>query len=237
MAAYGPSTVAAILVAAGSGQRLGAHVPKAFVTVGGATLLEHATTRFRSHPGIGSVIVVAPASHLERAAELTGAPVVCGGDTRQQSVRAGLATLPGEIEYVLVHDVARPFVPATVIAAVLTALAGGADAVVPVVPIADTVRRVSPGGALAGVVDRSTLVAVQTPQGFRRSVLVAAHDDAADRVATDDAGLVEAMGAGVVAVPGADEAFKVTTATDLARAEAVAQLGLAASQRIPGGIP
>jgi 2-C-methyl-D-erythritol 4-phosphate cytidylyltransferase len=236
MAAHGPVTVAAILVAAGSGQRLGAGVPKAFVRVAGATLLEHAVARFAAHPGVGSVVVVAPASHLDEAAALTGVTAVVGGSTRQASVAAGLAALGDHVEYVLVHDVARPFVPAAVIDAVVAALREGAGAVVPVAPIHDTVRRVGTGGALGEVVDRSTLVAVQTPQGFRRTVLVAAHGRSAGLVATDDAGLVEAFGVPVVPVPGADESFKVTTPADLARAEALAGLGSAPPPPVPGGI-
>jgi 2-C-methyl-D-erythritol 4-phosphate cytidylyltransferase len=236
MAAHGPRTVAAILVAAGSGQRLGAELPKAFVPVAGATLLEHAASRFRAHPGVGSVVVVAPGSYLDQAAALGGAVVVAGGDTRQASVAAGLAAVGTEVELVLVHDVARPFVPDDVIDAVLAALRGGADAVIPVVAIHDTVRRVGADGALAGVVDRSALVAVQTPQGFRRSVLSAAHARAGQSAVTDDAGLVEAMGGRVVAVPGADESFKITTPLDLARAEAIARLRSAPNSSIPGGI-
>ena len=236
MAAIGPRTVAAILVAGGSGQRLGAKVPKAFVRVGGATLLEHAAARFAGHPALGPVVVVAPAGYHDQAAELVALPVVAGGATRQESVAAGLAHLaPLEVEYVLVHDVARPFTPPAVIAAVVDALRAGADAVVPVVPIHDTVRRVDADGALAGVVDRTTLVAVQTPQGFRRDVLIAAHAAAIDTV-TDDAGLVEAQGGRVVAVPGADEGFKVTTPLDLARAEAVVRLLSAQAPSVPGGI-
>jgi 2-C-methyl-D-erythritol 4-phosphate cytidylyltransferase len=233
MAANGPRTVAAILVAAGSGQRLGADRPKALVTVAGRTLLEHAADRFARHPAIGPVVVVAPADHLEEAAALTGLPVIPGGDTRQASVALGLASI-ATAELVLVHDVARPFVPESVITAVVDALLAGADAVVPVVPVHDTVRRVDADGVLAGVVDRSTLVAVQTPQGFRRDVLAAAHAGAST-AATDDAALVEAKGGRVVSVPGADESFKVTTPLDLARAEAVARLMSAPSPSVPGG--
>jgi 2-C-methyl-D-erythritol 4-phosphate cytidylyltransferase len=232
MAATGPRTVAAILVAGGSGQRLGADVPKAFVTVGGRTLLERATVRFVSHAAIGPVVVVAPASHVAQAGALTGQTVVAGGATRQESVACGLAAV-GAAEFVLVHDVARPFVPAAVITAVVDALAGGADAVIPVVAIHDTVRRRSADG-LGEVVDRNALVAVQTPQGFRRDVLVAAHAAAAPG-ATDDATLVEAYGRRIVAVAGADESFKITTPLDLARAEAVALLS-AAAPSVPGGI-
>jgi 2-C-methyl-D-erythritol 4-phosphate cytidylyltransferase len=216
---------AAILVAAGSGQRLGADLPKAFVPVAGRTLLEHAADRF---VGCAELVVVAPADRLAEAARLTGARTVAGGATRQQSVAAGLAAVSAE--HVLVHDVARPFVPAAVIDAVLDALVAGADAVVPVVPIHDTVRRVAADGTLAGVVDRASLVAVQTPQGFRREVLLAAHGAGRTSAATDDAALVEAAGGKVVAVPGAETAFKITTPADLVRASA-----LAAS--LPGGIP
>jgi 2-C-methyl-D-erythritol 4-phosphate cytidylyltransferase len=221
MAAHGQLTCAAILVAAGSGERLGAAVPKSFVEIAGATLLEHAARRFAAHPAVGAIVVVAPTAQLAEAGRLTGAEVVAGGATRQASVAAGLAAVSADTEFVLVHDVARPLVPSIVIDAVLAALRAGADAVVPVVPIVDTVRSISPDGTLAGVVDRSTLRAVQTPQGFRRAVLVAAHQQAADVSATDDASLVEALGHDVVAVPGADEAFKITTAADLARAELV----------------
>lgn len=219
MAAHGPSTVAAILVAGGSGQRLGAEVPKAFVTIDGHTLLEHAASRFATHPELGSVVVVAPASHLAEAAG-PGRTVVPGGATRQESVAAGLAATDDTVQYVLVHDVARPFVPAGVIDAVLQALRAGAQAVVPVLPVHDTVRRVRPDGSLAGVVDRTTLVTVQTPQGFRRAILLDAHQRGAHLDATDDAGLVEAIGGTVVAVPGAAESFKITTPADLARAAA-----------------
>jgi 2-C-methyl-D-erythritol 4-phosphate cytidylyltransferase len=215
-------TAAAILVAAGSGERLGAGVPKAFVRVAGRTLLEHVVTRFVAHPAISSIVVVAPRSHLDEAAQLAGCPVVAGGATRQESVGRGLAAAQQNVRFVLVHDVARPFVPPSTITAVVDALAAGAPAVVPVVPIHDTVRRLE-SGALGSVVDRSSLVAVQTPQGFRRDVLAEAHSSGAAG-ATDDAMLAEALGYAVVAVPGADEAFKITTPLDLARAEAVALL-------------
>lgn len=234
MAAHGRSTVAAILVAAGSGSRLGAEVPKAFVTVGGRSLLAHAVARFAGHAAVDSVVVVAPADRLDEARHLAGVPAVAGGATRQESVAAGLAAIGSAdrgADFVLVHDVARPFVPTSVIDAVVEALRAGADAVIPVVPIHDTVRRLDSDGALAGVVDRSTLVAVQTPQGFRRTVLVEAHRRGAELAATDDAGLVEAIGGHVVAVPGADESFKITAPLDLARADALLR-----APSVPGGM-
>jgi 2-C-methyl-D-erythritol 4-phosphate cytidylyltransferase len=239
MAAHSQPTVAAILVAGGAGERLGAGVPKAFVEVAGVTLLEHAFVRFAKHPAIGRCIVVAPADRVEDAARVTAATVVAGGSTRRASVAAGLAAVDADAEFVLVHDVARPFVPATVIDAVIGALAAGADAVIPVVAIHDTVRQVGADGALAGVIDRAGLVAVQTPQGFRRAVLAQAHAHPGGVDATDDAGLVEAIGRRVIAVPGDDLAFKVTTPLDLARAEAVSRLPSAESAVRPssGGTP
>lgn len=221
MAAIDAQSVAAVLVAAGSGERLGASVPKAFCDINGRTLLEHATARFAEHPAVGSIVVVAPVSQLVAAAELVGRPAVAGGTTRQESVAAGLAVLGPSVEYVLVHDVARPFVPASVITAVVDALASGAEAVVPVLPVADTLRHVDG----LGVLDRSGVVAVQTPQGFRRSLLDRAHAAGRGQSATDDAALVDALGVGVAFVPGADEAFKITRPWDLALAEAVAARG------------
>lgn len=223
MAAHGPLTVAAILVAAGSGQRLGADVPKAFVRVAGRTLLEHAAQRFLDHPAVDQVVVVAPHDQADQAAALTGARVVAGGASRQLSVLAGLAALDEGVDAVLVHDVARPFVPDAVIAAVVAALESGAAGAVPVVPIHDTVRRVDAAGTFVEVLDRTTLVAIQTPQGFDRAVLAAAHRAGRDLAVTDDAALVEALGRTVLAVPGADAAFKITRPWDLTVAEAVAK--------------
>ncbi|HEY2984177.1 MAG TPA: 2-C-methyl-D-erythritol 4-phosphate cytidylyltransferase [Jatrophihabitantaceae bacterium] len=223
MAANGQLTVAAILVAAGDGRRLGSAVPKAFCEVRGRTLLEHALGPFVAHAAVRDLVVVAPAALLGRCAELTGAgvTVVAGGATRQASVRAGLAALAPDVDAVLVHDVARPFVPVEVLDRVLAALAGGAVAVIPGLPVTDTIKRVDAGHVVAETLDRSTLRAVQTPQGFDRAVLVAAHDAAPSGDVTDDAGLVEARGATVVVVDGADEAFKITRPWDLVLAEAV----------------
>lgn len=218
--------VAAILVAAGSGERLGAEVPKAFVTVAGRTLVEHAAGRFVTHPGVRDVVIVASEAHMEAAAKLVPrATIVAGGRTRQESVAHGLAALAGDVDTVLVHDVARAFVPAEVIDRVLAALAAGSSAVVPTMPVRDTIRRIESGsGELGATVDRTTLLAVQTPQGFIRATLAAAHA-AADPDATDDAFLVEAQGGRVVAVQGAEAAFKVTVPLDLALAEAVVARG------------
>jgi 2-C-methyl-D-erythritol 4-phosphate cytidylyltransferase len=216
--------VAAVLVAGGSGSRLGADVPKAFVSVGGRTLLEHAGALLR-HPLIRDAVVVAPAAWVERARELCGGNIVAGGDTRQESVAAGLSALATDVDVVLVHDVARPFVPADVVDRVLAALQNGADAAIPACAVTDTVKQVSADGTVTATLDRSALVAVQTPQGFRRDVLLAAHASASSAGATDDAALVEAAGARVVVVAGAREAFKITDPWDLALAESMVTRG------------
>ena len=215
--------VAAVLVAAGSGTRLGADRPKAFVSVAGRTLLEHACATLAGSP-VRDTVVVAPADWTGRASALCAATVVAGGATRQASVAAGLAAVAPDVEFVLVHDVARPFVPAAVIDRVLAALADGADAVIPGCAVTDTIKRVAPDGSVT-TIDRSSLVAVQTPQGFRRGVLDAAHAAAVDVGATDDAALIEAAGGRVEIVEGAREAFKITDAWDLAVAESVVARG------------
>ncbi|MDT4974462.1 MAG: 2-C-methyl-D-erythritol 4-phosphate cytidylyltransferase [Pseudonocardiales bacterium] len=223
MAATGQLTVAAMRVAAGDGQRLGAGVPKAFCEVAGQTLLEHAAARFVAHPDVHDLVVVAPPSLVESAAALVPtAAVVAGGRTRQESVERGLAALPDDVDAVLVHDVARPFVPAEVISRVVAALSGGAEAVIPVLPVVDTVKRVDESDVVVETLDRTSLRAVQTPQGFRRAVLVAAHAAAGGSAVTDDAALVEAFGVRVVVVEGADELFKITRPWDLALAALVA---------------
>lgn len=222
--------VGALLAAAGSGERLAAGVPKALCTVAGMTLLEHALTALRVEPRVGPIVVSAPAEFAPRYVELTSADpmvtVVAGGRTRQDSVRLGLGVLPDDVDVVLVHDVARPFVPAPTIARVLAAIEDGADAVVPAVPVADTIKRVSADGLVLGTVERAELRAAQTPQGFRRGPLSAAHQYA--RMAnlhdvSDDAGLVERHGGKVVVVEGDARSFKITRPFDLAMAELMAE--------------
>jgi 2-C-methyl-D-erythritol 4-phosphate cytidylyltransferase len=216
-------TIAAVLVAGGSGARLGAGVAKAFVPVAGTPLLLHAARAFLDRDDVRDVIVVAPPADLAHAAALVPrARVVAGGATRQESVARGLDVLAADVDTVLVHDVARPFVPAEVISRVVAALADGAQAAVPTLPVVDTIRRVDPvSGELGEVVDRSALLAMQTPQGFRRDLLARAHA-AGGFEATDDAALVQALGGHVVAVAGDERAFKITVPADLARAEALA---------------
>ncbi|HMC67904.1 MAG TPA: 2-C-methyl-D-erythritol 4-phosphate cytidylyltransferase, partial [Mycobacteriales bacterium] len=207
-------TTAAIVAAAGSGERLGAGLPKALVRLGHQTLLQ-LSVAVMDEAGIDVVVVTAPPSSVpEFAALVPTATVVAGGETRQESVRAGLAALPDDVDVVLVHDAARALVPTDVVHRVIDALRDGAEAVVPVVALADTVKEVDSSGAVVRTVNRASLRAVQTPQGFRRSVLERAHG-AGGAGATDDAALVEALGVTVTTVEGSAEALKVTTPLDL----------------------
>lgn len=214
-------TVAAIVAAAGRGHRLGASVPKALVPVAGTPLVVHAVRAMRG-AGIDVVLVTAPAGFVdEMQALLPDARVIEGGVLRQDSIALAVATLPAEVDIVLVHDAARGLAPVSVITAVVASVRAGADAVVPVLPVADTVKAVDAAGDVVATVDRANLRAVQTPQGFKRPVLQRAHDEATGGEVTDDAALVEALGLVVTTVPGAPLAMKVTTTTDLAVAEAL----------------
>ena len=215
-------TVGAIVAAAGRGERLGAAVPKALLPVGGVPLVVHAV-RALSAGGARHVVVAAPMSDVDAVRALVhDAVVVAGGATRQDSVRHALAALPPSVDVVLVHDAARGLAPASLVADVVAAVHAGAGAVVPVVPVADTVKEVDGRGVVIRTVDRGRLRAVQTPQGFRRDVLVRAHAHGSGQAtATDDASLVEASGVDVVTITGSPEAFKVTTALDVTVAEAV----------------
>ena len=153
------------------------------------------------------------------AAELS-VLTVTGGATRQESVRAALAALPPEADIVLVHDAARPLAPVTLIEAVAQAVRNGAAAVVPGLPVDDTVKRVDARGWVVETPPRNFLRAIQTPQGFTRELLERAHQLQAPD-ATDDAALVELLGEPVLVIPGSVEAFKITRPEDLARAEAL----------------
>ncbi len=244
----GENAAVVILTAAGSGSRLGLGQPKALVELAGVPLVRHAADRLAASPFVAGCVVTAPAAHLtdmRRALNGLAVPAVVaeGGPTRQASVARGLAAImhlpqPARTaRIVLVHDAARPFAPPALFSAVVCAVGGGHQAVVPVVPVTDTLQRAASsslgvrGQASApvlaqGTVDRSELRAVQTPQGFDRLLLERAHaaaQDAAatDAAATDDAGLVEALGEAVWLIPGDEEAAKITTARDLALVEAL----------------
>lgn len=212
--------VGAVVVAAGSGTRLGAGRPKAFVELAGVTLLEHAVSRVRDG-GVRHVVAVVPVELVARAGELLGdrAQVVAGGERRQDSVAAGLRALPADVQVVLVHDAARCLAPASLVARVAAAVGPHAPAVVPGLTVVDTLKEVDDAGHVVATVDREPLRRVQTPQGFDRTVLEQAHETAGDSAATDDAALVERLGLAVTVVAGDELALKVTTAQDLALAE------------------
>ncbi|MEU3722152.1 2-C-methyl-D-erythritol 4-phosphate cytidylyltransferase [Streptomyces sp. NPDC031705] len=232
-----PHRTAAVIPAAGRGVRLGPGAPKALRALGGTPMLIHAVRAMARSRAVALVVVVAPPDGAAEVRHLldehalpdrTEVLVVPGGDTRQESVRAGLDALPADITSVLIHDAARPLVPVDTVDAVVEAVRGGAPAVVPALPLADTVKEVEPGppGEPEPVVatpERARLRAVQTPQGFDLATLLRAHEAIAvsGEGATDDAGMVERTGVTVVTVPGHEEAFKVTRPLDLVLAEAV----------------
>jgi len=208
-----------IVAAAGSGLRLGADLPKALVPLAGRPLVCWAVQTLLDG-GVDEVVVAVPAAEESRfqAALPSGIRLLHGGATRTASVRAALAAVT-DADVVLIHDAARPLTPPDVVARVLAALAAGAPAVVPVLPVVDTVVVVE-GEAITDAVPRATLRRVQTPQGFDRAALVAAYaalDD--DAELTDDAAVVRAAGHPVATVAGDERAAKVTVAHDLALAE------------------
>jgi 2-C-methyl-D-erythritol 4-phosphate cytidylyltransferase len=229
---------AAIVPAAGRGERLGPGAPKALREVAGVPLLVHAVRGLCDSGQVDLVVVAAPPadrvdveSLLRPVVADVALAVVGGGETRQHSVAAALVSLPDDVDVVLVHDAARAFTPPEVCARVVAAVRAGAEAVVPVLPVADTIKQLSgdtgdtgdtsdAGNTVEATLDRTSLRAVQTPQGFRRDVLVRAHA-ASPAGATDDASLAEALGVVVTVVDGSDEAFKVTRPLDLLLAEAL----------------
>jgi len=200
-----------ILVAAGSGERFGA--PKAFVELDGRTLLDRAAAAFESIP---HRVAVLREEDLEQAA-LEGWTVVAGGARRRDSVAAGLAVLAAEADIVLIHDAARPLVSPEVVARVVAAAAIH-PAVIPVVPVMDTIKRLD-GDLVVETLPRDALARAQTPQGFHRALLERAL--ASGENATDEAGLVEGLGEPVFTVPGSGRNLKITEPLDLRIAAAL----------------
>ena len=257
-----PGGAVAVLTAAGSGSRLGAGVPKALVPVNGVSLLRRAAAGLIASGVVSHVVVTAPAEEVDRfRAELEGLPdgsagvsagrrpgieVVAGSPrSRQASVALGLAAALAAVpqaDVVIVHDAARALTPSEVTQRVVAAVRAGHEAVVPALPVTDTVKEVEarPAGEpepVVGTPRRDRLRAVQTPQGFSTPVLVAAHRAGAGRAAdealaaSDDAGLVEACGGSVVVVAGDERAMKVTTPMDLALAEMLLERQSAQGER------
>ena len=210
------SQCAAIIAAAGSGERFGATLPKALITLGNRTLIEHAVAALA--PIASEIVICAPAGYEKQIQELVGAEitVVTGGTTRSDSVRAGITALTGKNKYVLVHDAARALASTQLAKNVLAALEKGEVAVIPGLELIDTVKSVDAGGHVTSTPDRASLRRVQTPQGFDLEILKKAHSSGAN--ATDDGALVEAIGHKVLIINGEDRALKITTPADLATA-------------------
>ena len=210
------SQCAAIIAAAGSGERFGATLPKALITLGNRTLIEHAVAALA--PIASEIVICAPAGYEKQIQELVGADitVVTGGTTRSDSVRAGITALTGNNKYVLVHDAARALASTQLAKNVLAALEKGEVAVIPGLELIDTVKSVDAGGHVTSTPDRASLRRVQTPQGFDLEILKKAHSSGAN--ATDDGALVEAIGHKVLIINGEDRALKITTPADLATA-------------------
>ena len=203
-------------------------VPKAFVELGGRSMLRRAVDGLLASGAVDTVVVIVPEELVDqaRADVPEGVVVVVGGAERADSVRAGLSAATGA-ELVLVHDAARALTPPSLIARVVAELQAGRTAVIPVLPVSDTIKTVDVLGAVTGTPPRSELRAVQTPQGFEASLLRRAYLDV-NGDATDDAGLVERLGERVRTIVGEPEAFKITTPWDLALARVL--LGQAGSE-------
>lgn len=200
-----------IVVAGGSGSRMG--LAKQYELVGSRRVIDHATDVARSVSN-GVVVVVPPADvEAERG--------VAGGATRSESVRAGLAAVPVEATIVCVHDAVRPFASTQLFAAVISAVRDGADAAVPGIAVTDTIKRIDAHDVVIDTPARSTLVAAQTPQAFRATVLRDAHRGGSE--ATDDAALVELCGGRVIVVAGEISNRKITHLDDLAWARELAE--------------
>jgi 2-C-methyl-D-erythritol 4-phosphate cytidylyltransferase len=220
MSSAATGRVAAIIPAAGSGVRLGADIPKAFLELGGLSLLTRSALAMSTVADV--LIIAAPVDGLDEAsAQLAQVDaeihIVAGGEHRQESVAKALRMVPADVSIVLVHDAARPLVPIEVSQNVVAAIRAGAKAAIPVLPLVDTIKRVNNNGIAIETVDRNQLRRVQTPQGFDRATLDLAYQNP-EVVATDDAGLMDALGIPVVTVAGDERSLKITTMADVQHA-------------------
>ncbi|ETW24197.1 2-C-methyl-D-erythritol 4-phosphate cytidylyltransferase [Mycobacterium kansasii 732] len=217
--------VVAIVPAAGSGERLAVGVPKAFYQLDGRTLVERAVEGLLESKVVDHVVVAVPPDRTDEAKLILGhkAMVVAGGADRTETVRLALAALveTSEPSFVLVHDAARALTPPSLVARVVNALRAGHAAVVPALPLTDTIKAVDANGVVLGTPERAGLRAVQTPQGFAGDLLLRAYQHAGNADFTDDASLVEHIGGQVQVVEGDPLAFKITNRLDLLLAQAV----------------
>jgi 2-C-methyl-D-erythritol 4-phosphate cytidylyltransferase/2-C-methyl-D-erythritol 2,4-cyclodiphosphate synthase len=226
------ATVGVIVVAAGSGSRLGADLPKAFLSLGGRSILQRALEPVFGMSEPAQIVVVVPSERVQLAqdevrdaagAAIEYASVVVGGATRQLSVAAGLDALWPDVGVVLVHDAARPFTPTALFEAVVARVRESGQGVIPGIPVADTLKRMDADVALE-TIDRSVLSAIQTPQGFPRVELTQSYAVAAQDY-TDDAAVFAAAGHTVRVIQGDSLAFKITTPWDLRRAQSLVEVG------------
>ena len=229
-----PRDVGVVIVAAGSGTRIGGHTPKQFLEIAGVPMLLRSIRPFARHPSVAHVVVVLrdsdaaapPAWLLPHAGEMLS--LVAGGAERSDSVAAGIAALPASCAVILVHDAARPFLDAGLIDRVIDAARAG-HAVVPALAVTDTIKEMDPAdpSRIARTVPREQLRSVQTPQGFPRRLLEEAYASARreGRKGTDDAALVEQAGGTVRIVAGDPHNVKVTTTEDLELAEYLMRRG------------
>jgi len=224
--------VGVVIVAAGSGSRVGGAELKQFRWIAGRPMLLHSVQTFMARPDVHTVVVVLPRSHAADPppwlfqCDVDRLLVAAGGRERAESVANGLEDLPDEVTTVLVHDAARPLVDDALVARVIDEARRGHGAV-PALPVVDTLKEVDDEGRIVRTVDRARLWRAQTPQGFPREALARAHAEARrDRrpAPTDDAALFEAAGLPVVVVRGSERALKVTDESDFARAEALSVL-------------
>ncbi len=208
--------IAAIIAAAGSGERFGASIPKALIQLGDRTLIEHAVSAISSVAD--QIIVTAPSGYESQIQKLVGdgVTVVTGGATRSESVRIGLSIVLCDAEYVLIHDAARALASPELAKRVVTALKNGDVAVIPGLAQTDTVKIVDENGVVTSTPDRAAMRRVQTPQGFTYGVINQAHAQSGE--ATDDAALVESLGKPVRVIDGEERAIKITTPADMATA-------------------
>jgi 2-C-methyl-D-erythritol 4-phosphate cytidylyltransferase len=220
----------AVVPAAGSGQRLAAGVPKAFFHLDGRTLVERAVSCLLESGVIDRVVVAVPADRTGQAKLILGreATIVAGGANRGESVSRALAAVAEaqQPNFVLVHDAARPLTPPGLVVRVVEALRAGHSAVVPALPLSDTVKAVDANGMVLGTPERASLRAVQTPQGFATELLLRAYQRAGEITGvdfTDDASMVEHIGGQVQVVDGDPLAFKITTQWDILLAKALVQ--------------
>ena len=220
------ANVCVVIPAAGLGERLGLNQPKAFVEINNWSLLSLTIKRVLEIERVGHLIIAVPAEfktpaldHIDRALRDANKKipfdVVSGGVTRTESVKNSLLALDQLDSFVLVHDAARPFVPQSVFDDVIAKLDSGSKVVIPVIPVADTIKTVNEKSEVLNTLDRTQLRAVQTPQGFAREVLSEIYATANLQPTTDDAGLAELAGINVSTVAGSVESFKVTTPFDL----------------------